>query len=249
VTQVLVHDGVATGVVLAGGGQIIARRVVSSCGPRRTFLGLVDPEHLTPAIPAARAEHPNARHARQGQLRGVIAARIHGAERVGRPTAGGSALPAVFDSAAILTWPSAPFDAAKYGAYGDELLIELTIPSLADPTLAPAGRHVVSAYVQFAPYSLRGTSWDAERERFGDIATRTIATYAPGFEQSILGRSVITPLDLERRYGLTGGHIFHGELALDQLFVARPLLGWARGTGRQSRTCISAGRALIPARD
>ena len=106
--------------------------------------------------------------------------------------------------------------------------MELAIPSIADPALAPKDRHVVSAYLQFAPYTLDGTTWDAERERLGDVATRTIAKYAPGFEGSIVAREVITPLDLEQRFGLTGGHIFHGELALDQMFVARPLLGWAR---------------------
>ena len=119
------------------------------------------------------------------------------------------------------------FDAAKYGGYSEEPWIELAIPSIGDPSLAPKG-HVVSAYVQFAPYHLRGTTWDAERDRLGDAATRTISRYAPGFERSIVARQVITPLDLERDYGLTGGHIFHGELALDQLFVSRPVFGWAR---------------------
>jgi phytoene dehydrogenase-like protein len=82
--------------------------------------------------------------------------------------------------------------------------------------------------VQYAPYRLRGTTWDVEGERLGDATTRTIERYAPGFGSTVVAREVITPLDLERSYGLTGGHIFHGELALDQLFVARPLLGWSR---------------------
>ena len=86
----------------------------------------------------------------------------------------------------------------------------------------------MSAYVQYAPYHLRGTTWDAERDRLEAAATRTIEQYAPGFASSIVARTVITPLDLERTYGLTGGHIFHGELSLDQWFVTRPLLGWAR---------------------
>jgi phytoene dehydrogenase-like protein len=120
------------------------------------------------------------------------------------------------------------FDAAKYGRYHEEPWIELTIPSLLDPALTPASRHVVSAYVQFAPYELRGSTWDLERDRFGDLATRAIEKYAPGFAQSIIARQVITPADLERVHGLTGGQIFHGELALDQLYVGRPLLGWAR---------------------
>jgi phytoene dehydrogenase-like protein len=122
------------------------------------------------------------------------------------------------------------FDAAKYGAVSDDPWMELTIPSIADPGLAKPGQHVVSAYLQYAPYTLRGTTWDAERDRLGGIATRTIASYAPGFGASIVAQQVITPLDLERTYGLTGGHFFHGELALDQFFVTRPLLGWARYT-------------------
>jgi phytoene dehydrogenase-like protein len=154
------------------------------------------------------------------------------------------------------------FDAAKYGGFAGEPWIELTIPSISDGGLAPAGQHVVSAYVQYAPYHLRGTSWDAERDRLGDVATRTIANYAPGFESLVIEREVITPLDLERTYGLSGGHIFHGDLALDQLFVARPLLGWARygtpirslylcgsgthpGTGLNGRSGALAARQIV----
>jgi phytoene dehydrogenase-like protein len=116
--------------------------------------------------------------------------------------------------------------------------------------------------VQYAPYHLRGTTWDAERDRLATAATRTISQYAPGFDASIVSRAVITPLDLERDYGLTGGHIFHGELSLDQWFVTRPLLGWARyrtpierlylcgsgthpGTGLDGRSGALAAKAII----
>ena len=156
------------------------------------------------------------------------------------------------------------FDAAKYGGFADEPWIELAIPSIADRDLAPAGRHVLSAYVQFAPFALRGTTWDLERDRLGDAATRTIATFAPGFEETVLARQVITPLDLERTYGLTGGHPFHGELAIDQLLSARPLLGWARyrtpirnlylcgsgthpGTGLDGRSGALAAKEILKA--
>lgn len=227
VREILVDDGVAAGVVLASGERIDARTVVSNADPRRTLLGLVDPVHLTPEFVA---------RVQRIRMRGTLAkinyaltalprfeglaasdeasqrAALSGAVRLGRNTD-------VLERA---------FDAAKYGGFADEPWIELTIPSIADPALAPAGRHVLSAYVQFAPFSLRGTTWDAERERFGDVATRAIAAFAPGFERTVVARQVITPLDLERTYGLTGGHIFHGELAIDQLFSARPLLGWAR---------------------
>jgi phytoene dehydrogenase-like protein len=154
------------------------------------------------------------------------------------------------------------FDASKYGRLADEPLLELAIPSLVDPDLAPRGQHVVSAYAQFTPLELRGTTWEAERDRFADNVARTIGNYAPGFEGTIVGRDIITPLDLERRYGLTGGHIFHGELALDQLLLARPLLDWARyltpihnlylcgggthpGTGLDGRAGALAARIIV----
>jgi phytoene dehydrogenase-like protein len=118
--------------------------------------------------------------------------------------------------------------------------------------------------VQFAPFTLRGTTWDLERDRLGDAATRTIASFAPGFEKIVVARHVITPLDLERTYGLTGGHPFHGELAIDQLLSARPLLGWARyrtpirnlylcgsgthpGTGLDGRSGALAAKEILKA--
>jgi phytoene dehydrogenase-like protein len=156
------------------------------------------------------------------------------------------------------------FDSAKYGGFSDHPWIELTIPSILDPSLAPSGKHVVSAYVQYAPYHLRNANWDDERDRLGDAAVRAIAQFAPEFPASIVARDVITPLDLERTYGLTGGHIFHGELALDQLFVARPLLGWSAyatpinnlylcgsgthpGNGSSGRSGALAARAILKA--
>jgi phytoene dehydrogenase-like protein len=104
----------------------------------------------------------------------------------------------------------------------------VTIPSLADPQLAPAGSHVMSICAQFAPYHLRGTDWTAAGPAFADAVIETLSNYAPDIKRLIIHRQIITPHDLEMTYGLTGGHIFHGELALDQLFATRPLLGWAR---------------------
>jgi phytoene dehydrogenase-like protein len=120
------------------------------------------------------------------------------------------------------------FDAAKYGEVGDPPWIELTIPSLRDPDLTPPGQHVISAYVQFVPYLQDEAGAAVQRQRLAATVTRTIEGYAPGFAGSVLAQQVITPFDLERTYGLTGGHIFHGEHGLDQLLTARPLLGWAR---------------------
>ncbi len=227
VRQIVVHRGAATGVVLATGEHVPARRVVSNADPRRTLIGLVDPVHLAPSF---------VRRLQQIRMRGSLAKINYAVSALPR-FAGVAASDRHEREAAISGWVrlgpdldaiERAFDAAKYGGYANDPWIELTIPSILDPGLAPAGRHVVSAYVQFAPYSLRGTTWDLEREHFADVTTGTIARYAPGFEQSVVARQIITPLDLERTYGLTGGQVFHGELALDQLLSARPLLGWAR---------------------
>ncbi|HEV7501899.1 MAG TPA: NAD(P)/FAD-dependent oxidoreductase, partial [Vicinamibacteria bacterium] len=221
VERITVKDGRVTGVVLAGGEEIAARAVVSGADPKRTFLSLLDPAVLDPddvrrlrnyrqqgmaskvnlaldALPAFRGE-VSADH-----LRG----RIHIGPEVD-----------LLERA---------FDEAKYGGISGKPYLEATIPTLSDPTLAPAGRHVMSVYVQFTPYALREGTWDARRDELGDAVLRTLEEYAPGLTRSVIGRQVLTPVDLERTYGLTGGHPAHGEMALDQLFLARPLLGWGR---------------------
>lgn len=227
VRQIVVQEGAATGVVLATGEHITARRVVSNADPRRTLLGLVDPVHLAPEF---------VRGIQNIRMRGTLAKINYAVSSLPR-FAGVGASDRHEREAALSGWVrlcpdldaiERAFDAAKYGRYASDPWIELAIPSILDPGLAPGGQHVVSAYVQFAPYSLRGTTWDRERDHLADLATGTIARYAAGFEQSVVARQIITPLDLERTYALTGGQIFHGELALDQLLAARPLLGWAR---------------------
>src|SRR6185503_8940766 len=206
VVRIDAKDGAVTGVTLANGESIAARAVASNADPKRTLLGLVDPTELDPEF-VRRIQNIRA-HGTLAKINYAVSARI----RLARDIDG----------------IERAFDAAKYGRIAHEPWIELTIPSLAEPSLAPPGSHVVSAYVQYAPYRLRDSNWDAERESLAINATATIARYAPGFHASIVGREVITPLDLERKYGLTGGHIFHGELSLDQWFVTRPSLGWAR---------------------
>ena len=261
VARIDITDGTATGVTLTTGEQIAAATIVSNADPKRTLLGLVDPMHLAPEL---------VRRVQNIRAHGTLAKVNYAVSALPR-FAGLAAHHAAIQRAALsgrvrlacdIDGIERAFDAAKYGGVADEPWIELAIPSIADPTLAPDGQHVVSAYVQFAPYHLRGTTWDAERERLGDAATRTISRYAPGFASSIIAREVITPLDLERTYELTGGHIFHGELALDQFFVTRPLLGWARyatpiaslfscgsgthpGTGLNGRSGALAAREII----
>ena len=263
VVQIEVVDRAATGVTLATGETIAARAVVSNADPKRTLLGLLDPIHLDPEM-VRRIQNIRA-HGTLAAIDYTVSslprfdgvATLHGAERT-------AALSGRIRLARDVDGIERAFDAAKYGGFAEEPWIELTIPSITDPAAAPQGRHLVSAYVQYAPYHLRGTTWDAERDRLEAAATRTIAAYAPGFDSSITARTVITPLDLERRYGLTGGHIFHGELSLDQWFVTRPLLGWARyrtpidrlflcgsgthpGTGLDGRSGWLAAREIISA--
>lgn len=120
------------------------------------------------------------------------------------------------------------FDAAKYGEFSERPYLSITSPSIVDPSLAPAGRHVMSIYMQCAPYALRRGDWSGRRDELADTVVRTLAMYAPNLEALIRHRQVITPVDLEETYALSGGHVFHGELSLNQLFTMRPILGWAQ---------------------
>jgi len=254
VARIDVTGETASGITLTTGEQIAARAVVSGADPKRTLLRLLDPAHLSPGC-VHRVQNIRA-HGTLAKVNYAVTALPSftglSARDANQQT---SALSGRVRLARDVDGIERAFDAAKYGGFADELWIELTIPSITDPALAPDRQHVVSAYVQYAPFHLEGSRdrlrpgdsgpptlhaetegrhhtcpWDAERERLGDAATRTIERYATGFASTIVAREVITPLDLERTYGLTGGHIFHGELALDQLFVARPLLEWARYT-------------------
>jgi phytoene dehydrogenase-like protein len=120
------------------------------------------------------------------------------------------------------------YDASKYGEISPEPYLDIAIPSLMDPSLCPPNRHVMSVYVQFAPYDLAGSDWPAARDQLATIVVRTLERYAPGIGNAIDHRQVLTPVDLEETYGLTRGHIHHGEQSIDQLFSMRPTLGWAQ---------------------
>jgi len=119
------------------------------------------------------------------------------------------------------------YDDAKYGSFSRRPYIDMVIPSVTDPSVAPPGKHVLSCFVQYAPYKLAQGTWDDQKEAFGDNVINTIAEYAPNIKDIIIGRQVLTPLDLEREFGLTQGNIFQGELSLEQLFFLRPVAGWA----------------------
>jgi phytoene dehydrogenase-like protein len=224
VAEIKARDGSVTGVALAGGEEIAAQAVLSGADPRRTFLGLIDPAHLAPNFLARIRNYRSA---------GILA-KVNLA-LAGLPTFpalknlrdGASALAGRIHIGPEIDYLERAFDASKYGEFSAEPYLEAAVPSLSDPELAPAGKHVVSIYAQFAPYKLRDGNWAEKREALGDVVVKTLSRYAPDLPGLILQRQVITPLDLEDTLGLSGGHIFHGELALDQLLSLRPLLGWA----------------------
>ncbi len=250
--RVLVREDRAQGVALENGDELAARLVVSAIDPKRTFLDLCDPVDLAPEF-LWRMRHYRAR----GTLAKVNLAlsalpAFTGVDRealTGRVRIGPS-----------LDYLERAFDHAKYGRPSSEPWIELTIPSVLDASLAPSGTHVLSACVQFAPYALRDRSWDQERDALGQTVMRTLEQYAPGIGALVVARDVITPEDFEREWGFTGGHIFHGELAFDQLLTMRPLLGWGQyrspieglymcGSGTHPGTGMTGGSGANAARE
>ena len=228
VQHIQTKDGAVTAVVLAGGEEIPAQTVVSGVDPKRTFFRLLDPSQLDPTF---------AMRIRNFRSNGTVA-KVHIALR-GLPD-----FPALADAIAPdgffralagrihigpeIDYLERAFDASKYGEFSAAPYLDVTIPTLLDPSLAPDGSHVLSAYVQFAPYKLREGNWDSRRKDLGDAVIKTLAAFSPNLPSYIEAVQVITPQDLESVYGFTGGHIFHGELALDQLFTMRPVLDWAR---------------------
>jgi phytoene dehydrogenase-like protein len=207
---------------LTSGEVLQAKAVVSNADPRRTLLGLVDPVELEPRFLA---------RVRNYRTAGTVAKINLALREVPAFIAGSNdprTLHGLIHIGPELDYLERAFDASKYGEWSPQPYLEVTIPSLTDPTLAPAGAHVMSITAQYAPYRLRRADWTVGAAGFAHAVIDTLAKYAPNLKGSILHRQVLTPVDLECRYGLTGGHIFHGELALDQLFAMRPLLGWAQ---------------------
>jgi len=229
VERIVVKNERVTAVALSSGEEIAARAVVSSADPKTTFLQLVDPVDLMPdfitkirnyrsqgtlakvnlalsALPAFSAMGPHG--PRHGDGSSVLSGRIHiGPE---------------------IDYLERAFDHAKYGEFSSEPWLDVSIPSILDPQLAPAGAHVMSIYAHVAPYRLRGATWETAREQLQQTVIGTLDRFAPGIKGLIVGAQTITPAELEAEYGLFGGHVFHGELALDQLLTMRPVLGTAQ---------------------
>jgi phytoene dehydrogenase-like protein len=222
VSKIIVKDGVAVGVVLENGDYLTADVVSSSVDPNLTFLKMVGTEHL----PAEFVSEIR-RYKFRGSSGKVNLALDALPDFKAMPGAGAHLRGAISISPSI-DYMERAYDEAKYGRYSRRPYIDMVIPSLTDPSVAPPGKHVMSCFVQYAPYHLREGNWDDLKESFGDTVIDTIAEYAPGFKDSILHRQVVTPLDLEREWGLTEGNIFQGELTLEQLFFLRPAPGWAQ---------------------
>lgn len=222
VSAVLVDGETATGVVLADGTELRAPVVVSALDPRRTFTELVDPVTLPGDLVDS---------VRRMRFRGVSA-------KVNFALDGLPVFPALPDTddhfggflniGPTIEYVERAFDAAKYGWYSERPFIDAAVQSVVDPDMAPPGKHVMSCFVQYAPYELRGSTWDAEREAFGDRAQAVLESHFPGFGDLVLQREVVTPLDIEQRTGLTEGNIFAGEFLAPQMYFFRPAPGWSQ---------------------
>jgi phytoene dehydrogenase-like protein len=211
-------------VVLESGEEIHSRVVVSNADPRTTFLKLVDPVDLDPNFLSKMRNYrtPGVAAKVNLALDGLPAFRAVNGDDPQRKLSGRIHIGHEID------YLERAFDAAKYGEFSAEPYLDITIPSLGDPSLAPEGKHVMSIHVQFAPYELKEGDWSARSEEFSDNVFKLLENYAPGLRDLILAGQVITPRDLEETYGLNGGHIHHGEQTLDQVFTFRPLIGWAQ---------------------
>jgi phytoene dehydrogenase-like protein len=228
VAQIRMKDGAVSGVVLANGEEIACEAVVSGVDPKRTFFQLLEPANLDPVF-ALRIKNLRAR----GNV-----AKVHLAlgDLPSFPSLANAVAPDGFHEALSgrihigheIDYLEKAFDATKYGEISSSPYLDVTIPTLLDPSLAPAGKHVLSAYFQFAPYKLKEGPWNKRRGELANIVIKTLATYSPNLANLVEAAHVLTPVDLEETYGYTGGHIFHGELALDQIFTMRPVLDWAR---------------------
>lgn len=220
VDQIVVKGGRATGVALKDGREFKAKRVVSGADPHRTFLGMVGEEHLPPefldGVRGIRMRSGVTKiNVALGELPNFTAC----------PGTEGPQHRGTIHLAPSLDYMERAFDDAKHGRPSEKPVIEMTIPSTVDSTIAPDGRHVMSMFVQYTPYERRdGKEWNEEtKNAFAETVFKEVDTYAPNFSKSIEGFQVLTPVDLEREYGLTGGNIFHGEMSLDQMFFMRPL--------------------------
>jgi phytoene dehydrogenase-like protein len=224
VARIVTRNGRAAGVVLDSGEEIEAGVVLSSVDPKITFLDLLEPGTIDPAVEAA------VRRYKFRGSSGKVNLALDGLPDFTSLPGPGEHLRGAISISPSVDWMERAYDDAKYGRFSRRPYIDVVIPTLVDPSMAPPGKHVMSCFVQYAPYHLEdGTAWDdSGREAFGDAVVDTLAQFAPNLPDRILHRQVLTPKDIEERFGLTEGNIFQGELSLEQLFWARPVPGWSR---------------------
>ena len=222
VSAVQASNGTSAKVVITGGDEIEARAVVSNADPHATFLRLIDPIDLEPNF---LSKIRNYRAVGTAAKINVALSGLPSFTAVGADT---TKLSGRIHVGPEIDYLERAFDDAKYGKFSSAPYLDITIPSVSDPSLAPEGKHVMSIHVQFAPYKLKDAEWNAKRDELAATVFDQIEQYAPGFRQLILAKQILTPVDLEQTFGLTGGHIHHGEQSLDQFFTFRPLLGYAQ---------------------
>ncbi len=222
VDQVTIKNGRATGVVLSTGEEIHAKVVVSSVDPKRTFLKMVDSQHLDALF---------LKQVSDFKIRGSSAKvnlSLDALPDFPSMPGNGPHLGGAISISPSLDYIERAYDDAKYGDFSRRPYMDIILPSMLDPSMAPPGKHVMSIFVQYAPYHLSSGTWPEKREALGDAVIDTLSEYAPNIKNIILHRQVVTPWDLEQEFGLTEGNIFQGELTLDQLFFLRPVPGWAK---------------------
>ena len=221
VGKILVKNGRAAGVVLQSGEELSASVVSSSVDPHLTFEKFLEPSEL----PGDFLEGVR-RYKFRGSS-GKVNLALDALPNFKCFPGSGAHLRGAISISPSMEYMERAYDDAKYGHFSRKPYIDMVIPSLTDPSVAPPGKHVLSCFVQYAPYKLAQGTWDDQKQAFGDNVINTIAEYAPNIKDIIVGRQVLTPLDLEREFGLTQGNIFQGELSLEQLFFLRPVAGWA----------------------
>ncbi|MFT4008774.1 MAG: NAD(P)/FAD-dependent oxidoreductase [Nocardioidaceae bacterium] len=253
VDSVITKDGRAIGVALEDGTELTAKAVVSAIDPRRTFTELVDPREL----PADLVE--NIDRMRFGGTSAKVNFALDGHPR--HPAMGDRTdyLHGFLNMAPSMEYLERAFDAAKYGWYSDRPYLDCSVQSFVDPDMAPEGKHVMSCFVQYAPYHLKGSDWDTEREKFADVVQNTFESFFPGFGDLVLQREVQTPLDIERTVGLTEGNIFAGEFLAPQMYFFRPAPGYSDyrtpiegyyqcGSGTHPGGCVMGGPGKLASR-
>ena len=222
IERILVGNGQAKGVVLENGDEIQAGIVSSSVDPRLTFMKMVGTEHLPDDFV------DDIRRFKFRGSSGKVNLALDGLPDFRSMPGPGAHLRGAISISPSIDYMERAYDDAKYGRFSRRPYIDCVIPSLTDPSLAPPGKHVMSCFVQYAPYHLKEGTWDDVRDAFGETVIDTLAEHAPNIRDKILHQQVVTPLDLERTFGLSEGNIFQGELSVEQLFFLRPAPGWAQ---------------------